>query len=144
MKKENYKSFDYARRYDPVRSKCPVQEVNVDEENVVPKDSLLHTIYAPDPRTGLPTGDITYMVSDKVNPQVKQFILDNLMMDTSSAKTPSVPDGISDDALFELSRGHNESLADYVGRLNKEVDTFKFIQEKYVSTRSKEASVSSE
>ena len=51
------------------------------EKNISPTDVLIKEIYAPDPRTGLPTGDIGYFVSDKGNPEIKQFILEQLFMD---------------------------------------------------------------
>lgn len=129
MNKDSYKRFDYARSYDPSLSKHEViirPSVEVEKK---PSDSLLSVIYAPDARTGLPTGDIQYFVSDKANPDVKQFILQNLMMDVSAAKNVTNPSGLSDDALLELSRNSNETVDQYISRLGHEIDTFKFFQE---------------
>lgn len=149
MKKDSYKRFDYARNYDSSLSNPEKpSSVTVDELEQNPKDTLLSVIYAPDVRTGLPTGDIQYYVSDKANPDVKQFILQNLMMDVSSAKNITNPSGLSDDALLELSRNSNETPDQYISRLGHEIDTFKFFQEqiikKNVSPGSKESSVSAE
>ena len=130
MKKDSYVRFDYARNYDPSLSNPEKSSVKIaDEVEHKPKDTLLSVIYAPDVRTGLPTGDIQYYVSDKANPDVKQFILQNLMMDVSSARNVTNPSGLSDDALLELSRSSNETFDQYISRLGHEIDTFKFFQE---------------
>lgn len=149
MKKDSYKRFDYARFYDPSLSNPDKSSVMTSVEvDMKPKDTLLSVIYAPDERTGLPTGDIQYFVSDKANPDVKQFILQNLMMDVSSVKNVTNPSGLSDDALLELSRNSNETPEQYISRLGHEIDTFKFFQEqmkmKDVSLESTESSVSVE
>ena len=51
------------------------------------------------------------------------------MKDVSVAKNVANPSGLSDDALLELSRGLNESVDDYVLRMQQQVDNFKFIRE---------------
>lgn len=119
--------YDYPNKYNEE----VIQDSVVDVEASKPKDSLLSLIYAPDPRTGLPTGDLVYLVSDKANPQVKQFILDNLMMDVSSAVAPKVPAELSDDDAFALSRQPNEDVQAYVERLNSSVERDKWIMDQY-------------
>lgn len=139
--------FDFARRVDVgYSSRLPEKlQCEVDSQS---KDSLLSIIYAPDSRTGLPTGDLNYYVSDRANEDVKAFILKNLMMDVSAAKNVPNPSGLSDDALLELSRGSNETVDDYVMRMNHEIETFKFFQEQMkkqnVSPKSDGSAVSSE
>lgn len=149
MKRSSFLAFDFCRNLR--NPDCPdvVSVPQVDEVKNSPKDSLLKIVYAPDSRTGLPTGDLTYLVSDKAAPDVKEFILSNLMQDVSAAKNPANLQGLSDDALLELSRNKGESLESYVGRLTREIDTFKFIQEqqkreKDVPARPSETSVSAE
>lgn len=131
MNKRNINErFDFARRYDPdswfAQGSESQSSVEIEKS---PQDSLLSIIYAPDPLTGLPTGDIQYFVSDKANPDVKAFILDNLMRDVSAGKNVANPSGLSDDALLELSRGRDESVQEYAQRLRSEVDSFKFLRE---------------
>lgn len=87
-------------------------------EKVSAVDALIKVIYKPDERTGLPTGDLSYYVSDSVNPEIKSFILQNLLMDTSSVASPKIPDGISEQDAFDLMRGRDESVDDYRARLN--------------------------
>lgn len=83
-----------------------------------PVQNLIREIYAVNPMTGLPSGDLTYYVSDSVDPQIKEFIKSNLLMDTSSAANISIPEGIDSDLAFDLQRSAGESLHDYVERLN--------------------------
>lgn len=123
MKKEIYLKFDYSRRCKQILDKV----VKVDSPDVVevekkPVDTLLSVIYQEDGRTHLPTGDIGYYVSDKANPQIKQFILDNLLMDVSAAASPKIPDGIDDSLAFDLMRRDGELPDVYASRLNQFVN----------------------
>lgn len=141
--------FDFARRLHDISFKDrPVVDSSSVEILKSPSDSLLCIIYAPDSRTGLPTGDLNYYVSDRANDDVKQFILSNLMNDVSSAKNIANPSGLSDDALLELSRGSSETVEEYAIRMNHEIETFKFFQDQIknqdVPPKSQEPPVSSE
>lgn len=130
MNKRNISErFAFARSCD-YQSKYYKKPLSFDGEvKKTPQDTLLSVVYAPDARTGLPTGDIQYYVSDKASEDVKQFILKNLLKDVSAAKNVANPTALSDDALLELSRGLNESVDDYVMRMQQQVDNFKFIRE---------------
>ena len=138
------------RRY--VKEMSPVVEFEDElvEDSKKPVDSLLELVYSKDERTGLPTGDLGYLVNDKANPQVKQFILDNLMRDVSAAANPSVPDGMSDELAFSLMREKDESYSDYIDRLNRTIEQDKWIMKEYakqkqdVSSKSGGASVSAQ
>lgn len=148
MNKDRFVAIDALKSYNPIYSKhADISYPDVELEKN-PSDTLLSIVYATDPRTGLPVGDLQYFVSDKANPQVKEFILNNLMSDVSSARNISNPSGLSDDALLELSRGSDESVDSYVLRLGHEIDTFKFFQEqmkkKNVPDNPQEPAVSSQ
>lgn len=130
MKRDAYKRMDYARFVDDNPDNFnEVVEVIDAEKRVSPTDAILQEIYAPDPRTGLPTGDIGYFVSDKANPEIKQFILEQLFMDVSASANPTAPKGLSDDDILLLSRQTGESNQDYMNRLNGEIDNFKRIND---------------
>ena len=65
MKKDSYKRIDAFRRIedsDFVEKQFIVEDV---EQSKSPSDSLLQLVYARDERTGLPIGDLQYLVSDK-------------------------------------------------------------------------------
>lgn len=149
---KNYRNvnIDYDCRFELLESgeKVLPQEKKV-EVVQTPFDSLIKTIYAPDERTGLPTGDLTYYVSDSVNPEIKEFILKNLLVDTSGAANPTVPEGIDMDTAVLLSRKRDETAEQYRERLNQfatnEVDRAKFLYEQAKSSVSKrEATLASE
>ena len=122
MKRELYKNFDFARNVDHINAHMVSMEVdeNVSEVKKTPQDALLSVIYAIDERTKLPTGDLAYYVSDSVNPQIKEFILKNLLMDVSSAANPTFNSNeISDDLALDLMRQPNETPDAYRSRLNQ-------------------------
>ena len=122
MKRELYKNFDYARNIEHINAHMvvdPVEQSSV-EVKKTPQDALLSVIYAIDERTKLPTGDLVYYVSDSVNPQIKEFILKNLLMDVSAAANPTFDTKeISDDLALDLMRQPNETPDDYRIRLNE-------------------------
>lgn len=150
MRKDAYKRIDALKNFNDELIEvlsAPVEGEKVEESSLKPADSLLKLVYKRDERTGLPTGDLNYLVSDKANPEVKQFILDNLMKDVSSAKNISAPAGLSADDVLALSRNHNESIADYAARLNQSIDRDKWILDTYkknVQSQSPESPVSVE
>ena len=133
MRKEDYKGFAFANSFENYDMNAPI--VSIDEnfvsENHDPQDSLLKLIYSLDERTLCPTGDLHYYVNSKANPEVKNFILDNLLMDVSGAAKPALPDGLSDDDILALSRQCGESLESYVNRMNSEIDRAKWINDEY-------------
>lgn len=83
---------------------------------------LLDAIYSINPKTRLPNGDIACYLSSETSPEVKKYILDNLMLDTSQSASATIPDGIDDDTAFALQRGASESLSAYTERLNSYMD----------------------
>ena len=90
-------------------------------ENVESSDSsqaILQAIYSLDPITRLPTGDIMCYLSSTTPPEVKQYILDNIMIDISSQKLPSLPEGLDEDTAFALERKNGESVDVYRSRIN--------------------------
>lgn len=80
--------------------------------------AVLNAIYALDPVTRLPTGDIMCYLASTTPVEVKQYILDNIMIDTSSHKLPTLPDGLDEDTAFALERKNGESLDVYRSRIN--------------------------
>lgn len=147
MKKDSYKRIDAFRRIedsDFVEKQFIVEDV---EQSKSPSDSLLQLVYARDERTGLPIGDLQYLVSDKANPQVKEFILQNLMQDVSAAQNVAAKFNLSDDDILALSRNLNESISDYAARLNSSIERDRWILDQYkkdVQSKSKPSSVSAE
>lgn len=147
MKKDSYKRIDAFRRIEDSDFVEKQLDFNDVEESKSPSDSLLKLVYARDERTGLPMGDLQYLVSDKANPQVKEFILQNLMQDVSSAKNVVAKFDLSDDDILALSRNPNESVQDYAARLNSSIERDRWILNQYktdVQSKSESSSVSVE
>lgn len=115
------KNIDYDARFDELE-KGQVEPVSSEFTDVEikesPFDSLVKVVYQVDPLFKLPTGDLTFFVSDRVNPDIKQFVLDNLMIDTSSAANVATPEGISSELAMSLARGVNEDVDTYRDRVN--------------------------
>lgn len=80
------------------------------------ENDLFDVIYGLDPDTKLPKGDILMYVSARTSPEVRQFILDNLMSPNNVRNT--VPAG-NDDLILELTRGKDESSQDYALRVSQ-------------------------
>lgn len=104
------------------------------ESSLSPKSSFLSIVYAINETTGLPTGDLSYMVSDKVNPEIKQWVLDNILIDTSSAAAPAPPRGLSDDDIAALARDPKESPRDYMNRVNMYAQTNQQLYERLATS----------
>ena len=82
-------------------------------------DALLRIVYKAG-EDGWPISDLAFYVSKEANPEVKKFILDNIMIDVSAAKTPSV-NGLPDNQVIMLMRHDGESRESYLSRLSKSV-----------------------
>lgn len=100
-------SLEYQPTVDPERKSDVKSNV----------DSILDSIFATDPLTMLPSGDIAQFMSSKISPEIREFIRQNLM-------SPVLDDGVSakfgtlsDDDIVMFSRNAGESLDDYRSRL---------------------------
>ena len=89
---------------------------------------VLDEIFSVDPISGFPKGDIQYYLSSEGNPQVKQWLENNLLKPRMSGGS-SLED-ITDDMRVEFSRSANESVSDYQARLMKLYDDAKAEYEK--------------
>lgn len=116
--KKSYYNFNTLFRSEKINEKFV--EGHVLQSSVMEKrsskDNLLSIIFQRD-SCGLPSGDLQYYISPKANPEVKQFILDNLMMDVSAAAAPKNSD-IDDDTAFALMRQDGETVEQYMNRVN--------------------------
>lgn len=120
MKRDNRFNYCHAIRQQDIELNLVQPEIDekVVQESHDPKDAFLRIVYSLDERTKLPTGDLTYLVSDKVNPEIKQWVLDNIMLDTSSAAHVCPVNGMSDDDIAALARSPKETSIEYMQRLN--------------------------
>lgn len=97
----------------------------VDPEYVAPDsdlDRIIKEIFAVDPVSGLPKGDLAYYLSPDGNPQVKQWLERNLLQPRVKSSGSSV-EGVTDDLLVEYARKQGESVSDYSLRLKGYYDS---------------------
>lgn len=112
----------------------PYLEPIFEKKEVKKKDKfeeLLDIIYAVDPRTGMPSGDLAVFMSKDANPEIRDFIQQNLMMEVptaegsglvmSDALRNSFTKNITDDDIAEFSRNVGETSEDYAKRLSDKV-----------------------
>ena len=101
----------------------PLTSEKVEDNDI--SSSLLRTIYSVG-EDGYPVGDLATFVGKNASPEVKKFILDNLMRDVSGMANPSST-GLSDDDITLLTRQSGESMHSYAQRLNESIDKDKYI-----------------
>lgn len=85
-------------------------------KSVDEKEKVFDLIYAPDPLTGLPQNALGVFLSENTSPVVRQFIEANMKMSESN---PPLPEGVTDKDVEFCVRHRNESLTDYVQRMNQ-------------------------
>lgn len=124
----NNKLFLFSQRLNPILTPAKELKVNEPDQPEINKDvqSLLDYIFGVDPNSGLPVGDLAIYLGKKCNPQVKEFIQSNLMLenalpDSSVNLPPDVVNKfrsvINDDDIAFFSRNHGESREEYSDRL---------------------------
>lgn len=87
------------------------------EKTVNSDDAVLTAIYAIDPISNKPTGDISAYMSDKTSSDVKAYIMANLMQDMSSFANPAAPASLCEDDILFLQRRNGEPRDAYIQRV---------------------------
>ena len=140
MKKEMFYNLSNASRAKDIEKHFVKVEVSDEKpmERHNPDDVFLKIVYSIDERTKLPKGDLQYLVSDKVNPEVKQWILNNLLVDLSPAAFRSSVKGLSDDDIAALAMQPSETVQDYCARVNQfmmnNADTYERLGKAYLQS----------
>lgn len=83
---------------------------------------LLDIVYGVDEKTGLPVGDLSFYMSNKTSPEVRQFIIDNLMQPCTHVNGIELTE---EDALFDMIRERDETQEAYLARMKKYVEDIK-------------------
>lgn len=86
------------------------------------ENPLLDIVYSVDEKTGLPVGDLSFYMSNKTSPEVRQFIIDNLMQPCTHVNGIELSE---EDALFDMIRERGESQEAYLARMKKYVEDLK-------------------
>lgn len=150
MKKSLVYLFSHASRLKEIEGRCVVPELDFEKpmESHDSKDSFLRIVYAIDSRTKLPNGDLQYLVSEKVNPEVREWILKNLLVDVSASAFRSAVKGLSDDDIANLAKQPTETLHDYLSRVNvfmhDNADSYERLAKAYIQSNDGTRNVSSQ
>lgn len=89
---------------------------NSEREDTKSENQLLDVIYAVNPDTGLPQGDVAFYLSKNCSPELRQFINENLMRPIQPLE--GLP-ADKQDELFDYIRNANESRYEYAARVTK-------------------------
>lgn len=106
------------------------------ESEITEKNSeLLDIIYGSDSVSGLPKGDLAMFLSDKTNPQLRQFIESQLMnenvvdvnkLSLSQDILNKFRGVVTDDDIARFSRNHDESIEEYAARMSNELEEMRY------------------
>lgn len=116
MKRElNSHNFGFAaglsRVVEPARSYELTAVVDNSELN-----RLLSIVFAMDD-TGSIQGDLGMLLNENVDPQIINFVKNQLLFDTTSSVQAPLPSWITDDDAVQLRRSPNETMDDYAQRM---------------------------
>lgn len=114
MKKSLAKKFAQCERMDTTIE--VVHEAPKFEYDDSQLKQVLDEIFAVDPVSGFPKGDIQYFLSKDGNPQVKAWLESNLLQPRATSRGSSL-EGVTDDMIAEFSRQPGESTVSYAARL---------------------------
>ena len=100
------------------------REIKVPEMDDSELKAVLDEIFAVDPISGFPQGDIQYFLSKDGNPQVKAWLETNLLSPRAKQSGSSL-EGVTDDFIAEYARNDGESVQSYAERLKGYYDSAK-------------------
>lgn len=120
MKRElNSKNFGFAQHLSRVvEREHPYELLCIVDNSEL--NRLLSIVFAPD-EFGSIQGDLGLLLSDKVDPQIVNFIKNQLLFDTSSKVQSPLPSWLSDEDAEFMRRNPNETMDDYSERLAKKM-----------------------
>ena len=127
----------FARRldYNPVLVDVKPEFIDGETADVHSEiEEIFKYIFGTDPNTGLPVGDLAIYLGNKANPEIRNFIEQNLLQPVQEAKSGlslsqdainAFNKRITDDDIAQFSRNANETREEYADRMR-----FYFAQEK--------------
>lgn len=77
---------------------------------------VLDAIFTVDEKSGLPRSDVQYYLSPNGNPEVREWLINNLMKPRADKLRTNI-DGVTDDMLAEFSRRADEDMDSYRYRI---------------------------
>ena len=127
MKKELAKYLAIAQGLDLSYHPGPTPMFSLDGVQKNDLDNILSEIFAPDPLTGAPKGDIAYYLSPDGNPMIKSWLETNLLAPRGVRSSNGQYD---DDIIAEYSRNADESVDAYRQRIIGYIESNRVIIER--------------
>lgn len=125
----------------------PVKDIvdEKQEDTRPPYEELLDMIYSIDLRTGMPKGDLAVFMNGDANPEIRDFIQQNIMMEMptsggqglvmNDALRNSFTKNITDDDIAEFSRNANETSDEYAKRISEKCHDLRLSYQRELETR---------
>lgn len=93
------------------------EKQNLDDDTVSADEQLLRNIFAVDPVTKLPSGDIALFMNKNTSDSVRKYIQDNLLHPMNGEHDSSGYPDLSDDDIAFFTRSADETVYQYRDRL---------------------------
>lgn len=77
---------------------------------------VLDSIFTVDEKSGLPRTDVQYYLSPNGNPEVREWLINNLMKPRADKLHENI-EGVTDDMLIEFTRQADEDIDSYRKRI---------------------------
>lgn len=106
---------EYANLKDIVIENVIDEDIKVDVKDQ--KERLFDEIFGVDPRTKLPNSDVALFLSDNTAPEIKDFIVNQLLSDNHLSDDGARYDGLDDDVIAQYTRSSDESIDSYRNRI---------------------------
>lgn len=140
------RQIQFLQRINVVPS-FPVKDIKDEKQEDVrpPYEELLDMIYSIDPRSGMPKGDLAVFMNGDANPEIRDFIQKNLMMEMPTSEGQglvmndvlrnSFTKNITDDDIAEFSRNANETSDEYAKRISEKCHDLRLSYQRERETR---------
>lgn len=122
MKDSNYNILRCYAGYNMADFGLDFPDVAIASETI--ESQLLHEIYKLD-EDGMMQGDLVMFLNDKVRPEIKEFIRQNLFITQNAVHSVVPSDGLSEDEQVALSPSPFDSYDSYVERVRGYLDRMK-------------------
>lgn len=140
MDRSAYKGFSNYKALIPLYGDAGVEpqpKYHAVIENLVESvDEILSYIFSYDEKTNSPNGDLGQFLNDNVDPGLREYVKNQLLIDTSPARVSPAPSELSDMEVFEFARQDGESRDNYANRLRAK---FEQARDYIINHRSKTA-----
>lgn len=103
--------------FEPMPEPEPEPDFLRFDERKKPDDLIFDEIFAVNPLTKLPDGDIACFVNENTSESVRTFILQNLTRDNGLSSDSADFAGLDDDVIALYTRGIDEPVAHYRDRV---------------------------